>query len=719
MIPTLLFLAANPIDSEGIRLDEECREIEVCVSSAPASPIRVVSKWAVRAQDLQKALLETSPAMVHFSGHGDQAGQILLENAIGYAEPVTAEALADLVRTFSSSIRCVVLNACDSAEQARQLVQFIDCAVGMDGSVSVGAGKAFTTSFYQALAYGKDVSTAFELGRNQIRLENLDEDNVPQLYLREGVDQVFPTRASVPAAQRRSVVEALIRAQLSLTMASEGLVSFPPVYPDDAPPLVEKCSKRELTIKRIQSDLAGRRWYAVYGGIGTGKTQLGVLLAGCNAGRCVWIRLRDRTTAQAFAIIEGTLTLIKPRQAAQSRAAWYEECCSALGQDCVLVLDDLPRTSGREEIDDALIFLTRAVRRAKMTMITISPSALPPPTRAAIGSEILEESVPAFTEAEVLELLAAHGAPAAFLTDAWAATVSAICRQHPLLLTEAARYFEARGWGISGKNFEEVFSGKYAINLDVPTQDDLLRTIPDRDTRELLYRLRLVGGPFSGDDVRALASIPEPLDHPAERLTSLFGSWIQHDGHDRYLVSPLVSRLNGSNLDAETERQVHQQLAVRLIRGRPITALSALQATTHYIAAGLHKDAGMLLLSSFAAYLKAPKPKDDFLLSKMWSHTTLPSEMSLALRVGIRTMQISVYQEKQEDPTFLLADLELLLANEELPSELQGYGLLLGGIAGTALWSRRPAEAIRYAVNSLQSLRGAHRKFSVFPQSGC
>jgi hypothetical protein len=121
-MPTLLFLGANPIDSDGIRLDEECREIEDRLSSVPGNQIRFVSKWAVRPQDLQRALLEFSPALVHFSGHGDEDGHILLENALGFAEPVTAGALSDLLRSFSSSVRCVFLNACQSAEQARQLV---------------------------------------------------------------------------------------------------------------------------------------------------------------------------------------------------------------------------------------------------------------------------------------------------------------------------------------------------------------------------------------------------------------------------------------------------------------------------------------------------------------------------------------------------------------------------------------------------------------------
>lgn len=718
-MPTLLFLGANPLDTERIRLDEEYREIEGCLSSISSNPIRIVSKWAVRPQDLQKALLEISPALVHFSGHGDQDGQILLENAIGYPEPVRADAFADLFRSFSSSVRCVVLNACDSAEQARQLVQCIDCAIGMDGSVSVGAGKAFATSFYQALAYGKDVSTAFELGRNQIRLENLDEEEIPQLYFREGVEHVFLAATAHPAAQAPSVAEALVRAQLSLTTTALGLTEGPMlsavVYEDEPPPIVEKCSKRQITVRRIQAELAGRPWYAMYGGSGAGKTHLGVLLARQFAGRCVWIRLRDRTAAQALAIIEGTFTSIKPRQPAQTRAVWYGECCTALRQDGVIVLDDLPRTSGRQEIDDALVFLVRAIRRAKAELITISPYPLPPPLRAAVGDEILEEVVPAFSEAEVLELLAAYDAPAAFLTEAWAGTVLAVCRRHPLLITEAARYFEAHGWVVSGQTFLEGFSGKYAINLDLPTQDDLLRTIPDSDTRELLYRLRLVGGAFSGADVRALSSIPKSLDHPPERLTSLVGLWIQPDGPDRYLVSPLVSRLTDSNLSADTERQVHQYLASSLVRERPITALTAVQAITHFVAAELYQDAGMLLLSSLVGYLKEKKPKDDFLLSEMWSHTSLPTQMPLGLRIGIRTTQISIYQEKQRDPAFLLADLEWLVASEELPPQLKGYDLLLGGIAGLALWSRQPAEAIRYGVNSLRSLRDAPKKVLNIP----
>jgi len=40
---------------------------------------------------------------------------------------------------------------------------------------------SFASAFYQALAYGSSVSTAFKLGCVQIDLESLDEQDTPQL----------------------------------------------------------------------------------------------------------------------------------------------------------------------------------------------------------------------------------------------------------------------------------------------------------------------------------------------------------------------------------------------------------------------------------------------------------------------------------------------------------------------------------------------------------
>jgi tetratricopeptide (TPR) repeat protein len=709
---TVLFLAAKPLDTGDIRLDEEYREIEDRLSHASPQRFRLIGKWAVRAQDLQKALLEYEPAIVHISGHGDEDGRVLLENANGYSEPVEPEALAELFRVFASSIQCVVLNLCNSARQAKEIVRFVDAAVGMEGSISTGAGRAFVTAFYQALAYGKDVATAFDFGRNQISLEdNPGEEEIPQLYIRESLDRVFPADTIVPLDQREAALEALFQKQLSLASVALGAsekVRLTPTYQEvDPPPIVENCSMRTETVTQIECKLAGKCWYALHGAIASGKTHLAALLTRKRDGRCIWVRLRGLAAAECLSVIDGTLSSIKQRVPGQSKGSWYEECCAVLGSDGVVVLDDLPRTSGRDDLDDSLIFLGRAARKTRVTLISISSVPLPQVITAGVSDAILPEAAPAFTLNDVIELLAAHGAPEAFRNEAWAGAISTLCRQHPLLLTEAVRFLAGKEWKPSTQVLQEVIRGEYAVDLEAQSQDHLLRTVPDPETRELLYRLRVVAGSFSSNDVREIASVLKSVSRPIERLSSLLGLWVQRDGIDRYVLSPLVSLIAASNLEKQTEKQVHRYCAARLMRQRPITPIRAVAAIAHYAAAELFEDAGSILLSSLAGYLKARKPKDEFLLSEFWSHIPLPAEMPLPLRVSIRAMQISVYHEKGKDPSALITDLEKLLATEKLPPELQPYDALLGGIVGVALWSRKPAEAVGNAVKSLKSLRAA------------
>ena len=89
---------------------------------------------------------------------------------------------------FRSDLRCVVLNACYSAEQAEAIAQSVDCVVGMASAIGDQSAIGFAKAFYQALAYGWSVQEAFELGSVQIGLEGLPDENVPKLLVRPGVN---------------------------------------------------------------------------------------------------------------------------------------------------------------------------------------------------------------------------------------------------------------------------------------------------------------------------------------------------------------------------------------------------------------------------------------------------------------------------------------------------------------------------------------------------
>ena len=75
----LLILAANPKSSTRLRLDEEVRDISEGLKRARhRDDFEIAQRWAVRPRDFQRAMLEETPQMVHFSGHGEgEAGYIL------------------------------------------------------------------------------------------------------------------------------------------------------------------------------------------------------------------------------------------------------------------------------------------------------------------------------------------------------------------------------------------------------------------------------------------------------------------------------------------------------------------------------------------------------------------------------------------------------------------------------------------------------------------
>ncbi|HEX8091168.1 MAG TPA: CHAT domain-containing protein [Blastocatellia bacterium] len=178
----VLFLTANPTDSTRLRLDAEFRAIDEKLRQSQFRDIfELKHQPAVRVSDLQDHFLRHDPDIVHFSGHGSDNSEIILEDDSGRSQAVPVRALSSLFAALKENIRCVVLNACYSEQQAQAIAQHIECVVGMSQEISDSAAINFATAFYRALAYGKNVKTSFELGCTQIDLDSLDERDTPKL----------------------------------------------------------------------------------------------------------------------------------------------------------------------------------------------------------------------------------------------------------------------------------------------------------------------------------------------------------------------------------------------------------------------------------------------------------------------------------------------------------------------------------------------------------
>lgn len=92
---TILFLAANPVDTDQLRLGEELRDIMASLRQATHRDRFVaLDEWAVCIEDLRRALLryKDAPLILHFAGHG-VGDAIVLKGKHGQAKLVEASAL--------------------------------------------------------------------------------------------------------------------------------------------------------------------------------------------------------------------------------------------------------------------------------------------------------------------------------------------------------------------------------------------------------------------------------------------------------------------------------------------------------------------------------------------------------------------------------------------------------------------------------------------------
>lgn len=216
----ILFLAANPKGTSPLKLDQEAREIgEELRRSQQDDQFSLEQRWAVRPRDIQQAMLDVCPQIVHFSGHGhgrklvfpaqenlyrstvtlereiapppepsepiSEAG-LVFEDEQGQAKLVSGEALAGLFKLFTDEVECVLLNGCYSAAQAMVIAEHVPYVIGMSDAISDQAAIEFAVGFYKALGAGRSIEFAYKLGCNAIQMEGIaDAEHLTPVLLKQ------------------------------------------------------------------------------------------------------------------------------------------------------------------------------------------------------------------------------------------------------------------------------------------------------------------------------------------------------------------------------------------------------------------------------------------------------------------------------------------------------------------------------------------------------
>ncbi|SOD03471.1 CHAT domain-containing protein [bacterium JGI 053] len=166
----ILFLGANST-REPLDLEREVSRIQQDLRMArERDSLEFRHVGAVTSDTLMQAMLDESPTLVHFAGHGGTTG-IHLRDEVGNPRLVTGEALASLFALFQGTVRCVVLNACWTEAQAHAIHRHVPHVIGTRAAIPDAAALAFSAGFYKAIGAGKEIPFAFQAGKARVHME--------------------------------------------------------------------------------------------------------------------------------------------------------------------------------------------------------------------------------------------------------------------------------------------------------------------------------------------------------------------------------------------------------------------------------------------------------------------------------------------------------------------------------------------------------------------
>jgi hypothetical protein len=173
----ILFLGANSA-AQPLDLEREFRQIAMDLRmSRGRERLELKQCWAVTVDDLIQVMLDENPAIVHFGGHATAEGLMLRDEA-GESRVVPIDGIARLFQAFSTAVQCVVLNACYSENQGKAIRRHIPHVVGTRATITDAVAKAFATGFYKAVGAGKDIPSAFEIGKTRVELDGVKPDDL-------------------------------------------------------------------------------------------------------------------------------------------------------------------------------------------------------------------------------------------------------------------------------------------------------------------------------------------------------------------------------------------------------------------------------------------------------------------------------------------------------------------------------------------------------------
>jgi hypothetical protein len=436
-------------------------------------------------------------------------------------------------------------------------------------------------------------------------------------------------------------------------------------------PLVYHLSKRAKVVDALLSLFEKKETIYLTGSISTGKTQLSALIFDQHAGEKYWVDLKDTDSNNFFEKIVQMLGELAREngKARNSTQPWL-----------FVVLDDLPRLDKTSPYLTAFARFILSSKKKNMKLLITSNFNLPSQIRDVIpDARIGLMNIPFLTEEETVEVLKSYGASDANC-DEFKSIVHVVSHGHPTIASAICKFLRSVKWTVNSDELTRLFKDDYSLDLTEETYSDVVNTVEDSGTRELLYRLNIIKSSFTTTQVSLVAEIDPQIDSPLEKLNSIIGLWVQRASDERYELSPLIERLKSDNLNSIVIRKINFNLGVQILARKKLNQFEARQAIRYFLASGAVDQAAFVLIIALNDALKTPEIFFDWGFNLYWTYEGLPTEMDVRTKIFIRILHLMLYIKREDKYSdrliFVRNDLEKILLSADPATDNYAYASL-------------------------------------------
>ncbi|RAS82339.1 hypothetical protein [Priestia endophytica] len=427
-----------------------------------------------------------------------------------------------------------------------------------------------------------------------------------------------------------------------------------------APPLSSTLLKRTSTLSMHDSYLNDLTWLHIYGDVLTGKTHYLYLLAEkLKASNTIWFKCKNLNTEQVNMTIKLTLAESTKTNLTNERE-WFDKVISRLEKETVLIIDDIPSVQHNEILFDNLSLLYSSCEKYGVKIISSGSVRLRQSLTKLFKRDGFKSiQIQPFINEDIIELIQLKNKELKNVPN-YASWIGAVTKYNPSLVIACVDYIDSKKWQFTSEVVNNVNNGFYSLELSSEVRDLLLEDIKDENAKELLYRLSIINNEFDNRYIDEISSVSPEITYPYDKVHLLEGYWLQRT-RQGYRTSPFIDKIGEKNLPSGTVKRVHLCIAEVIEKSKVLSPSEFVKLFTHLVLAEKLDNAAYVLSSALNELNNSEIDKDYWLITSLWSKTSLSKDISIELRVYLRVKQIIAHLKFQKDVKYLLKDLDILM----------------------------------------------------------